>query len=270
MRLSTALTRRILSFLHIESTKPDIDTLNHLIHAYVRHVPWESASRIVKRAKTVNTADCPRWPDTFWEQTLEQGTGGTCFESNFAFFAFLQSLEFDGYLTINNMGDTVGCHTAIIVLLEGEKWLVDAGLPIYVPLKIMPDTVTQHHSPLQNYNVHPLGDDRYDITRHPHPKSNAFTLIDRPIDEDTYRRATIADYGDGGLFLDHVIINKVIDEVIWRFTSAEKPYHIEHFSNNRRNDIVFEDQVRTPMLVAEKFAMDKRVLVDAFDTLDLL
>lgn len=47
--LSSDLASRILAHLGCERNSPSIRYLNQLIHAYVRSVPWESASRIIKR-----------------------------------------------------------------------------------------------------------------------------------------------------------------------------------------------------------------------------
>lgn len=216
----------VMQYLGVAPAAPDRALLDTLISAYVRAVPWESVSRIAARFAGVGTY--PRWPETFWEQAITQGTGGTCFESNYAFFTLLRHLGYEGYLTINNMGTMTGCHTAIVIQLDGERWLVDAGLPVYVPLRL--DTApTQRDGVLQRYTVRPLEDDCYDIEREPHPSLNAFTLIDRPVDEAAYRAAAAADYESGGLFLDRAIINKVIDGDLWRFASSDTPYRIETF-----------------------------------------
>ena len=92
-------TDRILRFLQIRQQPTTLAFLDELVTAYTRRVPWESAFRIAKRATTPVTADCPRWPAEFWKDAQERGGGGTCFESNYAFFWLLQRLGFDGYLT---------------------------------------------------------------------------------------------------------------------------------------------------------------------------
>jgi hypothetical protein len=47
---------------------------------------------MVRRANVGEAADCPRWPEEFWEGALQRGTGGTCVECNYAFLAFLKHL----------------------------------------------------------------------------------------------------------------------------------------------------------------------------------
>lgn len=252
--LSPILTRDVLNFLAIQNPLPTLETLDALLHTYTRKVPWESAFRIAKRARTTETMYCPRWPEEFWRDALERGGGGTCFEGNYAFFSLLRTLGFEGYLTINNMGSTVGCHTAIILMIDGEKWLADVGMPFYVALLIRPGEVTQRASEFVTYTVTPDGEHRYQMERHPHPSPNAFTLIDQPVDDDAYRTATIRDYLPMGYFLDQVVVNKIVDEQQWRFNSLDLPPRLEVFVDGQKTDHFIEGD--PAQVIGAHFAMD--------------
>lgn len=263
--LSPELTREILTFLGVGVEEPSVEHLDKLMTAYTEAVPWESFFRIARRARIANTADCPRWPEIFWREAMELGGGGTCFESNYAFFSLLRTLGYDGYLTINNMGETIGCHSAIVIRLDGESWLVDAGLPIFAALPLDPTEVTQRSSRLHRYTVRPVGVNRYQIERDHHPKPIAFTLIDLPIENDAYRQRTTADYGAGGLFLDQAIAVKVIDGQIRRFNSTEQPPHIQAFENGERTD--YEITVDVAQAISRQFSMDEDIVRAALETL---
>jgi hypothetical protein len=121
-------------------------------------------------------------------------------------------------------------------------------------LPVEPERVTARSSALQNYTVHPLGKRRYSVERAPHPRPICYTLIDQPIPEGDYRAATTADYGEHGLFLDAVIVNKVIDGRIWRFASRDAPYRLESFHDGARMEHPIEGDVADA--VAAKFGMD--------------
>lgn len=267
--MDSKLATAVLNHLNVSPAAPDLRLLEQLIRAYPRIVPWESASRIAKKGRLkqtpaiFNVTDCPRWPEEFWTDSIRLGNGGTCFESNYAFFALLQWLGYTGYLTINNMGGSIGCHTAIVVLLDGQKWLADAGYPIPVPLLISPNKATHRASQFLNYTVRPYGQAVYQIEREPHPKKLAFTLIDRPVADADYRAATIADYGDDGLFLDKIVINMIVDELPWRFNSGERPFHFESFKDGQRTDYVIEER-EVETAVAHKFGLDLDTLKAAF------
>lgn len=254
----------VLAYLGVSRAAPDLKLLDELVTAYTRKVPWESASRIAAHAE--NPVHCPRWPDSFWTQAIQHGTGGTCFESNYAFFMLLKSLSYEGYLTINNMGETVGCHTAIVILLDGEKWLVDVGIPLYVPIPVKAGEVTRRSSAFMDYTIRSLGNNRYDIERAPHPNPIVFTLIDSPIPEQDYRTATTNDYGECGLFLNRVIINKIVDETMWRFDSDAKPYHLESFPDGQRIDTPITGDVARE--VAAHFGVNEAIVRRALAEVD--
>ncbi len=264
--LPPAFASSVLDYLGVERSASDLSFLDRLVAAYVRTVPWESASRIVRRARISSTADCPHWPEEFWRSAMQHGTGGTCFESNYAFFSLLSALGYDGYLTINDMGQTIGCHTAIIVRLDAQRWLVDVGLPLYIPLPLDHEMTTQRTCSLMRYTVHPSGGDRYEIERAPHPKPICFTLVDKPVDDASYRAATTADYHrETGLFLHEVIVNKVVGEQIWRFTNREGK--LEHFSDGLRGDDSIEGDAADA--IARQFGITAAIVREAMTTVRL-
>jgi len=265
--LTASMKERVLRHFDLPSDPPpDLSTLRRLVERYTRTVPWESASRIVRRARHSQLNDCAVLGAKFWENTLNIGTGGTCFESNYSFFGLLRRLGYEGYLTINNMGDLTGCHTAIIILLQGDKYLVDVGLPIYAILPIRAGASSRAHSKFLTYSAEPLSDSRFEIWREPHPVLNAFTLIDRPIADAAYRRAAIADYQPGGYFLDKVVINKVIDEQLWRFNSDEQPFCLQQFVAGERHDHPLDDDPAGA--VADKFGISQSVVTEAMSAID--
>jgi len=267
--LSQAMTRKVLQYLGLpHRVQPTRRTLERLLHQYVRTVPWETVSRIVRRANTKHLEKCPVFGKKFWDNALNYGMGGTCYESNYAFFSLLLRLGYEGYLTINNMGDTIGCHTAIVILLDDEKLLVDVGLPIFSVLPIRKKETTVIESDFFTYTVEKLRGNKYDIWRKPHPNHNAFTLIDKPVDDETYRHATTQDYiPDSGLFLDKVVINKVIAGNLWRFNSRDLPLHMEKFIENIRHDYVLTHDHAEQL--ATKFKLDQAMVTEALEVMGL-
>lgn len=264
--LSEELTASVLAFLEVDEAAPDVALLDTLLAAYTRKVPWESVFRIARRASTAQLQACPRWPALFWRDAMERGGGGTCFESNYAFFSLLRRLGFDGYLTINNMGETTGCHTAIVLHIDGEKWLADVGLPVYVALPIRGAEPTQRTSFAHTYRVVPHGRQRFRILRDKHPKEECFRLVDAPVSDTAYRQATTKDYDISGYFLDRLIITKVVGGIPWRFNGADRPLRLESYAGGERTDHPLgEDAIGA---LADHFAMDAGVLAKAFAALE--
>jgi arylamine N-acetyltransferase len=265
-RLDSKLVEKILAYLNVPVRSPGLRNLNRLIRSYTRMVPWESVSRIVKRHATASTSDCPRWPEEFWKDAMEFGTGGTCFESSLAFFSLLTSLGFKGYLTVNDMGESRACHAAIVILLDGRKYLVDVTIPIYGAVRFEPGIVTRGRTDIRDHVIRPLGRGRYHVERSHHPDKVAFTLIDRSISLAQYRRIVEKDYGESGLFLKSVVMVKIMDDRIWRFFSDHKPHRLESFNRAGRNEFPLPPEA-VPAELAKKFRMPEDKIAHAFSHL---
>jgi hypothetical protein len=263
--MSGTLKERVLHHLGVEQAAPDLVFLELLARRYAQTVPWESASRIVKRRHSATPEAAVRWTEEFWESAIQHGTGGTCFESNRAFFALLTALGYNGHLTINNMQETIGCHTAIVVTLDGNPWLVDAGYPIYGALPLDPARQTERTTPYRSYRVEPRGNGEYEISHSPHPRPYMFNLIDRPVDDETYRAAAINDYGPQGLFLDRVILLKVVDGAVWRFDSNMQPAMVEEFRDGARREHPIEEAV--PDALSRRIGVAAPIIEEALASL---
>lgn len=256
--------RHVLDYLGVAAAPPSAALLDALVAAYVRRVPWESASRIVRRATCTDTAGCPRWPVVFWRDAIQHGTGGTCFESNYAFFWLLKELGYQGYLTINDMGDVRGCHAALVIDCDGGRYLVDVGMPLYLPVALDAVSPVQRTTAHHTYTVTPAGNDRFIVTRDRHPRPDCYTLVDRPVSDAAYRAATTADYGSDGLFLDRVIVNRIVDGVIWRFSGGDAPYHLEAFDRGDKTYHLLGHEVETAaQQVAARFGLSEALLAEA-------
>lgn len=238
LELPSNQVEMILQYLKSTAAKPSIRHLNQLIAAYIDRVPWESATRIVKHRTTKDQENRPRWPAEFWEKAIQTGSGGTCFETNYAFFSLLYALGYTGYMTINDMGETRACHAAVVIYLSGGKYLVDVSIPFEKALHIRPYQCTRRITGLQSVTLVPDADRTFRVFRTPHPRPYVFTLIDSPVRVLEYEDAVIRDYGENGFFLDRVVIVKKVNDRVWRFNGAEKPYRLEAFG--RAGKLVIE------------------------------
>ena len=268
--ISISLCRRILQHFGMTAQPPrTLETLRQLVASYTRAVPWESASRIVRRARHETASDCALLGADFWESHFARGTGGTCYESNYAFFGLLRRLGYEGYLTINDMGAAIGCHSAIVVLFAGRKYLVDVGFPLYTIIPINADQETSAESPIMNYKLTPQGGNRYQLRRESHPRVHTFLLRDEPVADADYRAIGIHDYRhDGGQFLNEVVIHKVVDEQLWRFHSDLRPFYAQQFVDGQRRDQALADDPAAEL--AEKFGIARAMVAEAMSVLGLL
>lgn len=252
---SNLLARDILAYLGLSLKSPTLQYLNRLIHAYIRRVPWESVSRIIKRHRTPETKDCPRLPEEFWREAMQDGFGGTCFESSLAFYSLLMALGYEGYLTVNDMGDTRGCHAAIVVLLDGHKYLVDVTIPVHAAVIIDPQKTIRRRTALFDYILCPISENKYEVKRSHRPSKNLFTLIDVPVNLPDYLKIVEDDYTEeAGRFLKSVVMVKVVNGRAQHFFSDQEPYKLESFYRAGRLEKMIEP-VNLPHFLAELFQM---------------
>ena len=267
--LAPELTRRILRHFGLEpDLRTDLASLQELVTAYTRTVPWESASRIVRRAQHDSAENCVLYGTDFWDSHFTLGAGGTCYESNYAFYALLRRLGYAGYLTINNMGEAIGCHSAIVVQLDGRKHLVDVGYPVHAVLPLDVNCIAQTNHAVMNYTVEPIGEGRYEIRRLSSQPHSGFTLVDEPVSDADYRAIGIHDYRpDGGQFLKEIVIHKVLAGQLWRFNSADRPLRIQQFIDGERRDHRLGGDPAGE--VAAKFGIAREVVAQAMRLLGL-
>lgn len=265
--MSPSQVNEVLGYLGVTPSKPDIRLLNRLIQAYTRKVPWESVSRIIKRHTTIATADCPRWPQEFWQDAMSDGLGGTCFESSLAFYSLLRALGYRGYLTVNAMGETPDCHAAIILLLKGQKYLVDNTIPLHKAIILHREKISKRRTNFHTYTIRPLGAERYQVERSHHPHRYSFTLIDKPVSIAAYRKIVRNDYGDGGIFLDRLVINKVVGDRVWLFWGDGNPYKLVGFNRSGRVEMPLSEASLVPTL-SEQYGLQAEQVAQALRYLD--
>lgn len=252
-QISNSQTTNILNYLGVPIKTPTLRYLNCLIHAYIRCVPWESVSRIIQHHTMQNIKDCPRLPEEFWTQAIQHGFGGTCFESSLAFFSLLTALGYEGYLTVNDMGETHGCHAAIVVIVDGQKYLVDNTIPVHAAIRINPQKTVRRRTALFDYMLRHASENKYEVERSHRPSKNLLTLIDIPVSLPNYLAIVEDDYTEtNGRFLKSVVMVKVVDERAQRFFSDQLPYKLESFDRATRTDKFIKLEV-LPHVLADVF-----------------
>lgn len=256
------MTEYILQHLKVKKSSPTVEYLQELIIAYCSNVPWESVSKIVKK-ELCNKINCLRLENEFWTSAFQYGTGGTCYESNWAFFCFLQSLGFNGYLTVNKIIDKSSAHTAIVIIINDKKYIVDIGYPTYAPILLIEETVTFTENYLIGYRCTPISSNEYIIENFPHPKPYLYHLKDIPVQPKDYLKIASDDYGELGLFSNRIIIRKMINKVPTRFDSEDIPYNIHTLQNGEKRKTFIKDEALLGRL-SDHFNLNRKIISEAF------
>jgi arylamine N-acetyltransferase len=96
-----------MQHLGILPETPTLSLLNQIMMAWAGIIPWESASRIAQHQRPGAPEDHARLPDAFIASAVAHGTGGTCFESNFALGTLLTDLSFQCQLAFCDMENEI-------------------------------------------------------------------------------------------------------------------------------------------------------------------
>lgn len=105
--------------------RPDLATLNVLINAHVRSVPFENLDIYAERSVVYST-------EAAYDQIVTRGQGGWCFEMNSLFGWVLNEIGFNvarlsAGVRRTTLGDaSLGNHLCLMVTLD-QDYLVDVG-----------------------------------------------------------------------------------------------------------------------------------------------
>jgi len=115
----------------------NLAALDRLHRAFLREVPFENVTKLIKAARTGASPASIRTPVEFWEEHLRWGSGGTCFAATFAYQFLLRYMGFTSRLLFCHLPAEVRqAHAALLVTADEGEVLVDVGyaLPAPVPL----------------------------------------------------------------------------------------------------------------------------------------
>ena len=134
--LSSDLLTRVLSALELPAiVSGDITGLRQVYAAWCEKVPFDNIRKMItlRSGGTLAGLDA----DDFFENWLENGSGGTCWPSSNALYVLLKSLGFNARRVAASMFDLgIINHGTIKIHLDGHDWLVDSSMLTNEPLPL--------------------------------------------------------------------------------------------------------------------------------------
>jgi hypothetical protein len=126
----------VLEALGVERRAPDRRLLEDVFEAFNAKVPFESATKILRRH------DGPPGgllvaAEEFWRGFLEKGSGGTCFARVEGFDALAAGLGFSPRKILGSV-EKPGDHAALVIDAGGVPLLCDVGFPLPGVLVLAP------------------------------------------------------------------------------------------------------------------------------------
>jgi N-hydroxyarylamine O-acetyltransferase len=135
--LSSNLVERVLNKLQIDCPAANLSGLNALYYAWCRKVPFDNSLKLIDVRGSNPGPLAGSKPDTFFENWLRFGGGGTCWSGNGGLYALLRALGFDASRSVATMlvaPDLLPNHGTVVVTIEKAQYLVDASILHSEPL----------------------------------------------------------------------------------------------------------------------------------------
>ncbi len=260
-------TTAILQHLDLQPQSPTLAFLNQILAAWSARIPWESVSRIARHQSPGTPNNHARFPSTFFTDALQHGTGGTCFESNFALHNLLNELGFQATLHFCDMQDssTTDPHSANITVIDGQRFLTDTGYPIPGALELNPHTTTTVSTPAYHFRAIPQPHNCWEIRRRADDyESYSFTVKTDPIPADVFRARLLHDHQPDGLFLGEIIISRTDSSGMLRF-SQDKGLVKRTLHGEKPVPLSPNQQANLPATLGQLFSITPSIIATAFN-----
>ncbi len=180
---------QFLDFYNIKSGRPDANFLQNILKYYI-HLPYENISKILKLYNDFISGTYIRLPDEVIENHAEFHFGGTCFSLTFYLHAILSTQGFRCYPVMAHTRHRLNVHTALIVLLNHRKYLVDPGYLLTQPMEIHKDKLRLYRTPHTGVElVFNAKDEYYHLyTFNKQQKKWRYRFQDKPVSSDDFLR----------------------------------------------------------------------------------
>ncbi len=139
-------TQQFLHYFNIAPQMPHAEYLTKLLEAFT-NLPYENISKIIKLNHNFTSENRIRLPEEVMEDHIRFHLGGTCFSLTCFLQALLITQGFTCYPVIAGMRNRPNCHCALVVLLDGKKYLVDPGYLLTRPMEINKDQPRIYRTP---------------------------------------------------------------------------------------------------------------------------
>ncbi|MBN1781282.1 arylamine N-acetyltransferase [bacterium] len=119
----------------IHPRPPDLDFLGEILLSFSQF-PYENLSKIIKHKDRMDWLEKIRLPEEVVDDHARFHLGGTCFSLTFTLETILTRFGFLCYPVMADMKWKPNSHCALIVLWQGDKYLVDPGYLLNRPLQL--------------------------------------------------------------------------------------------------------------------------------------
>jgi arylamine N-acetyltransferase len=133
------------SHFNLPSQPKSLNDLQIILAAFAS-LPYENLSKIIRLHQHGEDAARLRLPEDVFEDHRRWNLGGTCFSLTFFLHALLLHRGYACYPVMADMRAGCNVHCALIVRLDGAKYLTDPGYVLDRPLLVEPAHLRTYHT----------------------------------------------------------------------------------------------------------------------------
>ena len=148
-------------FLKNLNIKADLAGLTKILQLFLQF-PYENLTKIINSKTAKDEASFLRLPEIIVDEHVRFGAGGTCFSLTYFFETILKNIGFVCYTVMVDRSYGKNRHCALIVKLDGQKYLVDPGYCLSRPIPLV-DKELEHRLPHNIFTVLPVGENCYSV-----------------------------------------------------------------------------------------------------------
>jgi arylamine N-acetyltransferase len=151
-------TDRYLALLGLKREPPSLDALTRLVKAHVLAVPFENVTALLRWRDNPSPPVPHPDPETLLTSWEQRRGGGVCFDIVTMVSTLLTELGYDADSILAHISGPFG-HQAVVVRLDGRRYLVDLGngAPLFAPIPL--DGIHEVHRHGLGFRFRPAEDD---------------------------------------------------------------------------------------------------------------
>jgi len=225
------------------------------------NIPYENISKIIKYKNHHDDIYRIRLPDEIMEGYLKNRLGGTCFSLTNFLQIILKTLGFGCYPVMADMRWGKNVHCALVVLLDGEKFLVDPGYLVNHPLNLSQEREVTYKAEFTGIRlVAYAAQNLYDLYTFDYSGMKwRYRFKDRPVSDEEFFQHWLDSFG--WKTMNGICINKVEEN---RRIYVHKTFMRESFFNGKRNFNIKSDY---HLRINEVFGIPPELVEEALSAL---
>lgn len=251
-------SREVLRFLESFSFDGASDDLQKIaqLSAYFARLPFENISKLLKTEKALNGVEF-RFPDEILEDHLQWHLGGTCYSLTYFLIGILETYGYSAEPLLCHMNWRENAHTAVVVTLGEQRYLVDPGYLLHQPIPLRHETVRRTRRAMEGLElVYKEAEDHYALFtfRNGH-YTRRYWFCDRPVDLIEYAQRWQESFR--APLMDGICITQV--------TAEEMIYiHDDYLKITRSGEVLKDrDMNRVEHIIQETFQIPLEILEEA-------